>query len=148
MCPPNRDVTVSAIQKCHSRLRSGAGRARSLGVAQRPTDVRARGPLKPHPLFFAGERQRVRLVEEPGRRMLTLHQSRPEPRGGSTLSISAFHGLCNSLRNAFSLYRALALRARLSETSPVGQTGTMFLPVVSAPGSQTAQPTLNRRASR
>jgi hypothetical protein len=40
MCPPNTDVTVSAIYKCHWGRGSGSGRVRSPGEAQRSTGDR------------------------------------------------------------------------------------------------------------
>jgi hypothetical protein len=48
LCPPNTDVTASAIYKCH--WGSGGGRPRSPGAAQRPTGARCTA-FETTPLF-------------------------------------------------------------------------------------------------
>jgi hypothetical protein len=63
--------------------RAGAEPWRSAAPDRRPRHER----LKPHRLFYRAGVQRARLVEELGGDKLSLHQSRPKPRGGSTLSI-------------------------------------------------------------
>jgi len=53
LCPPNTDVTLSAIYKCHRGSGRASGWARSPSVAQRPTDGR-----------FTGARNRSRCFTE------------------------------------------------------------------------------------
>ena len=52
LCPPNTDVTISAIYRCHWHrgLGRAAGGREAPGVAQRPTDARDADGSKPHPL--------------------------------------------------------------------------------------------------
>jgi hypothetical protein len=53
MCPPNRDVTVSAIYKCHSSV---VGVGRRAGVKPQRSAAPERRPIErssqPHPLFY------------------------------------------------------------------------------------------------
>ena len=112
MCPPNTDVTVSAIYKCHRHrgLGRAAGGREAPGVAQAPVPTPAMGMAETAPACLTGLAPPARLVQRLSRLQTDARRADRGRRGALAPR------RCGPRRSCSSRMKASAAPSRLFST--------------------------------